>query len=238
MKVTIHQPEHLPWLGFFNKAVNCDVFVLLDTVQYEKNYFQNRNQIISSCSSGKEWLTVPVKKGPHTELICEKLVAFNEKTKRRYINQIDRAYSSYPFYKKHIGQIKEILNNDETFLSKININLIKYFFDSLGINCELLIASDLSLPVSDPGGIINYHICKSLGATTYLSGASGKNYLIEEPFQKSQINIEYQNFKHPKYEQPKEEFVPNLSVLDILFSFKNSKCYDIIRSGYTMKNTQ
>ena len=61
MIVTIHQPEHIPWLGFFNKAINCDVFVLLDNVQYEKNYFQNRNNIINSSENKNQLITVPVK---------------------------------------------------------------------------------------------------------------------------------------------------------------------------------
>lgn len=65
MIITIHQPEHLPWLGLFNKIAKAEAFVILDCVQYEKNYFQNRNHILGS--NGVQWLSVPVSTKGHVE---------------------------------------------------------------------------------------------------------------------------------------------------------------------------
>ena len=236
MIVTIHQPEHMPWLGFFNKAVNSDIFVLLDTVQFEKNYFQNRNKIMSNKNPTGEWITVPVEKGRHTDLICEKKIAFNAKTKNKYLCKIHKAYNSHPFYVDIIGDIKDIFDSNDVFLSKLNISLIQYFFKLLDIKCELVIASDLCLEKSLPGGIVNYEICKNLGATTYLSGVSGKNYLDENPFRKDCINVIYQDFIHPRYYQASENFISNLSILDLIFSLSPQESLDVIREGYKTSN--
>lgn len=232
MIIAIHQPEHMPWLGFFNKAMNCDTFVLLDTVQYEKNYFQNRNQIISNKQAGREWLTVPVKRGKHTDLICEKQAAFDKKTRNRYLQQIHRAYSSYPLYSEVISPIVSIINDKDAYLSNLNIKLIMYFFDLLSINCNLAVSSELGLGASASGGIVNYHICKQLGATTYLSGVSGKDYLDETIFLRNNILVEYQNYNHPKYPQPRPEFVFNLSILDLVFSLSGGEAIEVIKTGY------
>lgn len=226
----------MPWLGFFNKADNSDVFVLLDTVQYEKNYFQNRNQIISDKTNNREWITVPVVKGKHTDLICEKQIAFNAKTKNKYLCQIHKAYNSYPFYLDIIGDIENIFDSNDMYLSKLNISLIQYFFNLLGIKCKTLVASDLCLDESSPGGIINYNICKKLGATSYLSGSTGKRYLDETPFRKGNIVVVYQDFTHPKYVQKNQRFVSNLSILDLIFSLSPQESLDAIRGGYTTNN--
>jgi len=237
MIITIHQPEHMPWLGFFNKAINCDVFVLLDTVQYEKNYFQNRNQIISN-NNKREWLTVPIKKGKLKDLICDKQIDFNNKTKNKsknkYLQQIHRAYNSYPFYSGIMSDIKSIINDDNVSISKLNIKLIKYFFRLLDIKCQLIISSDLQLKSCASGGIIIYTICKKLKATTYLSGISGKHYLDEKKFLDNNILVEYQDFTHPEYFQPRDEFVPNLSILDLVFSLKGEESFGIIKEGYEL----
>jgi hypothetical protein len=235
MIVTIHQPEHMPWLGFFNKAINCDIFVLLDTVQFEKNYFQNRNQIASNKEDKREWITVPLKKGKHTDLICQKELAFNKKTKRKYFQQIDRAYKLRPYYFL-VNSIKEIFDTEENSLSNLNIALIRYFFNLLDIKCKLILSSELGLEVSRPGGGINFDICKKLNATAYLSGKSGRDYLDTTKFLDNNISVLYQNFVHPVYAQSDEDFVPNLSVIDLIFSLNVSSCFDIIKKGYRIEN--
>jgi len=226
----------MPWLGFFNKAINCDVFVLLDTAQFEKNYFQNRNRILSSTTCEREWITVPVSRGSHTDLICEKQIVLNRKTKNRYLSQIQRSYSTYPFYRDTMDVITHAFSVEDARLSRLNIKLIKYFFDLLDIRCTVVTASDLRLGRCKPGGIINYHICKRLGASSYLSGVSGKDYLDEIPFKNDNIDVVYQEFKHPVYVQPSDTFVSHLSILDLVFSLPSDEARDVIKSGYAIKS--
>ena len=112
-------------------------------------------------------------------------------------------------------------------------NFVRLFdsvlFNLLGIKCRTIIASELCLEKSPPGGIVCYQICKKLGAISYLSGAFGKNYLDETPFRKDGISVVYQDFTHPKYYQKSEPFVSNLSILDLIFSLTPQDSLDVIR---------
>ena len=175
MVVTIHQPEHFPYMGFFQKASAADLIVLLDTVKFRKNYFQNRNRIVDR--SGKEiWLTVPVKKGSSSILIKDVEVSRDERWRR-----------------KILATINQNLNFDASFLydyemlSEINIAGIKWAFKELNIRTEIFLASDLNIEGSKSELLAN--ICKELGASKYISGPSGRDYLNESLFQK--IEIEY-----------------------------------------------
>lgn len=235
MIVTIHQPEHMPWLGFFNKAFNCDIFVILDNVQYRKNYFQNRNQIISPCNSNSIWLGVPLIKGSMKDLICEKHILIEKNTFKRYFSKIEQSYSKYPFYEKYIHNLKKIFEIERESISKLNISLIKYFFEILNIDCDVKVASELSLPKSDVGGIVTFDICNHLGASKYLSGKSGKDYLDLTPFKKNNIEVVFQDFNHPTYNQPGDNFVPNLSILDLLFSHEVDNIKELIKNSYKLK---
>ena len=225
----------MPWLGFFNKAINCDIFVLLDTAQFEKNYFQNRNQISSNKKDKREWITAPLKKGKHTDLICEKELAFNKKTKSRYFQQVEHVYKLRPYYSL-IEPIKDIFEAEQSSLSGLNVALIKYFFNLLGIKCKLILSSDLDLKAPRPGGEINFDICKKLNATVYLSGKSGKDYLDTTKFVDNNISVLYQDFVHPTYFQADDDFVFNLSIIDLIFSLNASSCFDIIKKGYRIKD--
>ena len=232
MIITIHQPEHMPWLGFFNKIYNADLFVVLDTVQYEKNYFQNRNQIIQKESStGKAWLTVPVKKGNHADLISEKQIAMSPKDRAKYLNLIENSYIKYPFFTSIYKDIKDILLQYTGLLRDLNVALIKYLLGVLDIKTPLVLASSLGLDEYKPGGSINYDICEYLNASTYLSGPSGRDYLDETPFNNKDIKVDYHDFAHPVYRQPSQPFISHLSVLDLIFSYSPHDSQNIIRKG-------
>ena len=235
MIVTIHQPEHMPWLGFFSKAFNCDIFVILDNVQFRKNYFQNRNQIISPCLSKAIWLSVPLVKGNLKDLICEKRILNEKNTLKTYFSKIEQSYSKYPFYEKYIHNLKKIFELEGESISKLNILLIKYFFEILNIDCDVKVASALSLPKSDVGGIVTFDICNHLDASKYLSGKSGKDYLDLTPFEKNNIEVVFQDFNHPIYSQPGDVFVPNLSILDLLFSHEVDNIKELIKNSYKLK---
>lgn len=127
MIVTIHQPEHLPWLGFFNKLAKAELFVILDHVQFEKNYFQNRNRIIGT--NGPQWIGIPVKTKGHmdgsianTEI---SLAGGNLKWKEKYLQTIKQSYGKYPFFNQVYPIIEEVFSQDSMMLCDYNIDIIK-----------------------------------------------------------------------------------------------------------------
>ena len=226
MIVTIHQPEHLPWLGFFDKVRQADVYVILDNVQYRKNYFQNRNKIRTQ--EGWSWVTIPVKNAPVDTLINEILIDDNPKLKRRYLNLIKTNYIHAEFFDRYFPSLQEILRQEYTKLVELNVEIIKFFMQQLGIKTRTLIASELDLPEAKGGTYVNFNICHKLGADVYLSGISGKDYLNETIYIENGIKVIYQEFYHPIYKQLYEPFIPCMSVVNLLFNH-GDKSLDIIK---------
>lgn len=216
MIVTIHQPEHLPWLGFFDKLISADVFVCLDTVQFRKNYFQNRNRILTA--SGPIWLTVPVKTKGHLEsTLADTEIANDGRWARKYWKTVSQNYGRHPFFQSHAGRFMDIFQRDWTRLVDLNLALIEVFWETFGIERQVLLAS--SLGVGGKSSQLLLDICRRTSATTYLSGPAGQDYLDESLFAAAGIEVRYHEFTHPTYPQVgADEFVSNLSALDLVMN--------------------
>lgn len=231
MLVAIHQPEHLPWLGFFDKVAQADVFVLLDTVPYSKGGFQNRNRIRTG--QGSMWLTVPVRTGgKFGQPIRE--VKINNRTSPRWREKawrsIEQHYGKTPFFATYADPFADVYRREWNFLSDLNTAIITAMVEAMGIATRLCRASSL-----DPQGVrsdLLVDICRKLGARTYLSGISGRSYLDEKPFQSAAIEVLYQEFRHPIYSQLWEPFAPAMSAIDLLFNC-GAQSLNILTSEHT-----
>lgn len=221
MRVAIHQPEHLPWLGFFHKMSMSDVFVLLDNVPYSKNDFQNRNRIrTSGTDKGWSWLTVPIlTKGRFGQKISEVEINNDNRTwSRRAWKTIDYSYNRAAYFEKHQGFFYD-LYNAKTWdkLADLNVQIIDYLVQVLAMDAEVVLASDLD--VSGSGTELLLGICQKLEAEVYISGRFGRDYLDEAQFNQQGIRVVYQDFQHPEYSQVYEPFIGNMSVIDLLFNY-------------------
>jgi len=215
MVVTIHQPEHLPWLGFCHKATLADVLVLLDVVQFRKNYFQNRNRILGP--NGPMWVTVPVLLRGHTRrTIAEMEIHNGVPWAQTWWRSLLHAYRRAPYFEAHAPFFESVAGRSWTRLADLNVAIIEYLFDALEIRCRLVRAS--SLPVAGARSELLLDICARLGASTYLAGQHGRDYLDESIFAARSIGVRHHAFTHPTYPQaPGAPFVSNLSVVDLLF---------------------
>lgn len=216
MIVTIHQPEHLPWLGYFHKMALADCYVLLDNVQFRKNYFQNRNKIMGV--NGPMWLTVPVSIAGHTDsILATTSISGQGNWRKKYWKSIQSSYSKHPFYPCYAEAIETIIFNDWQYLVDLNIALINFFAGVLGIEKKIIRAS--TLDVKGKRSELLLDICRATKATTYLAGPSGADYLDEELFRNANVTVTYHVFCHPEYSQLKQqEFTSHLSVLDLIFN--------------------
>jgi hypothetical protein len=215
MIISIHQPEHLPWAGFFHKMSLVETFVLLDVVQYRKQYFQSRNRIRTH--NGSVWLIVPVlTKGKRDQLIQDVMIDWRDKEwPERIWGAIEHSYSRAPFFSTYKDSIKKVYCDTKwERLLDLNVSLINCLKEILGIKTKLLIASDLG--VSGKSTELIIEICKKINGTTYVSGPFGKDYLVEDRFAEENISLKYHSFTHPMYKQRYEPFVPEMSVLDLI----------------------
>jgi hypothetical protein len=216
MVVTIHQPEHMPWSGFFHKMALADQYVVLDNVQFRKNYWQNRNRIVTQ--NGEEcYLTVPVLLKGHTSGAIKDIKVNNsEKWQKKYWGRIQNAYSKYPYWKDYCGKLEEIiLFPHYEFLLDINLKLINFFRDVLSIRSPMVMASDLNVEGHSTSLLID--ICKKCGATQYLSGPSGRDYMEMEKWEETGIKVFFHEFSPPVYQA--DPFISGLSALDIIMRF-------------------
>ena len=211
MIVSIHQPAYLPWLGLLERIYRSDVFVFLDTVQFEKGSYVNRNKI--KTATGTLWLTVPVlKKGHLSKTINEIEIDGTKPWQEKHLKTIRSSYSRAPRFKSNQKKLESLFSYRHTLLSELCFEQLNFWLSELGICRRIERASDLPEMGSKSDLVLN--ICRYFNATKYISGYLGHNYLIQTDFHRSGIEVEFQDYRHPIYEQIHGDFVSNLSIVD------------------------
>jgi hypothetical protein len=219
MILSCHQPQYLPWLGYFDKVIRSDVFVFLDQVQYKEREFQNRNRIRTK--DGWMWLTVPVmSKGLGRQKISEVRIDNTLPWARKHLASLQACYGQALFFKEHDSFFEDLYSRRWDRLIDLNIEVINYLLREFKIGTKIYNESAVGSSQSSTGRIIE--LCQKLQADTYLSGQGGKDYLEEEKFSVAGIKLVYQEFNHPRYRQvysaTAADFIPNLAALDLLFN--------------------
>jgi hypothetical protein len=222
MIVSVHQPQYIPWLGYFDKIAKSDCFIFLDCVQYKTREFQNRNKIRTD--RGWSWLTVPVvSQGKSRQKISEVYINNELPWKRQHLNSWKSWYGRAEFFDAYFPFLEDTYGREWNRLIDINVHIIMYILKQLAIPTKIYFESAFDVQAIKTERIIE--LCKKIKATTYLSGAGGKAYLEEERFYKEGIALAYQHFNHPVYPQlfqtHDSDFIPYLSVWDLLFNVGN-----------------
>jgi len=136
--------------------------------------------------------------------------------KKKHFHALLYNYAKSPYFKEHRSFFEHTYNRDWQYLLDINTHVIKYLVSALGINAEILIASNLNVRNHPTERLID--ICKGLGADTYLAGIDGYKYMDMERFRLAGIEVLFQDFKHRAYSQLFGTFEPFMSVVDLLFN--------------------
>lgn len=229
MIVTIHQPEHQPWLGFFNKMSMSDVYVILDDVQYVKNNYQNRNRIMGS--NGPQWLSVPVVNKGRIETTILDIVTNDEQNpvwRKKYLNTIEMSYRKKPYFNDIYPFVEKTINSEIKSLFEINYALIMKYAELLDIKPKFVRASRLKKEGKKSNLVLS--ICKNLGADIYISGEGGRHYMHLDDFRDSGVNVLFQKYSHPIYNQhSKREFEPYMSTMDLLMNVPLDQARSLIR---------
>lgn len=217
MVVAAHQPNYIPWPGYFAKVSKCDVFVLLDSVQFPRGTsFVNRNRI--KTPSGKPlWLSVPVKKKGRGLQSIKDVVIDNERNwRRKHQLSLVHAYARAPYFRHYRHLFSQVYERDWQGLLDLNLTVLHHIVRKIGVRVQLRLSSEIG--AKGKGTDLLVGLCTKLGADTYLSGSTGRKYLASEKFRDSGISLKYYNYHPVVYPQLWGEFIPNLSVLDLLFN--------------------
>ncbi|WP_079084953.1 WbqC family protein [Streptomyces dysideae] len=210
MRVTIHQPEHLPWLGLLAKVAASELWIVLDSVPYRKNYFQNRNRVL--LGGRPTWVTVPVT-APFGTPIGDVRICEVPSWRRRYRGRLSQAMFGMPGAHK----VDDLLSSVDSAapgssLADLNLNLSDWLLAQFDVKVPRIRSSELDAAGTKGELIIN--LCRAVGADEYLAGPSGRDYLDLEAFARQGIKVSFFDFDHPTYPQDGDTFVPCLSAVD------------------------
>ncbi len=221
--VTIHQPDFLPWLGFFDRWRKSDLYVVLDDVQFLRRGWHHRDKI--KTASGEAWLTVPVqKKGKFEQTIAEALIDDERDWRRKHLNAIEAAYKKTRNFLTVFPVIEKIYEANHKLLVDLNLDLLRYCAQELYIETPLKRASELGITATGTERLVQ--IVSACGGERYLTGLGAKDYLDEDIFTENGIEVVWQKFEHPVYTQLHGPFVQTLSVLDYLMNVRDRRAWD------------
>ena len=228
MILSANQPYFSPFPGFFYKAHQSDIFVILDQVQFplgttwlSRNRFKN--------DQGTLWMTVPVwKKGLGLQRIDEVKICHEGRWAKKHLESLKSAYGKAPYFRDHLEFVEEMFSPSVERLLDLNMEIIRYLIGQLHIDTKIVLLSELRIEARGDQMLIE--ICKKLGASHFLAQHATKKYLNEGLFEEAGIKLKY--FKPPSLTYPQlwGSFIPNLSTFDLLFNCGPKAC-DILVEG-------
>ncbi len=225
MRVAIHQPQYLPWLGYLDKLDSADVFIILDTVQFKKHEWQNRNRIRTH--DGWQWLTIPI-----VDRFPERIdqVEINARTDwpRKHRQALRLHYGRAPHWEPLGPALLALLERPWTRLCDLNVAVLDLLCGHCGLSTPRLLASSLGARDDPTDRLID--LCRAVGGTEYLAGESGPGYMDLDRFAQAGIAVSAQAYQHPTYLQQYTPFVSHLSVVDLLLKC-GPESLAVLRSG-------
>lgn len=211
--ISIHQPNFIPWLGYFYKIYQSDIFVFLDDVQFSNQGMHNYHYI--KTSQGPFRLKVPVHKN-FKDHINEVKINSELNWKDKHIKTLVANYKRSPFFDEVFHDIHNFYNADYANLASFNREIIEFICQKLGIATKFVNSSELDLPSSREQKIID--ICVALNGKVYYSGTGARSYQNEESFIERGLELRYSSFKVFKYPQLWSDFQSNVTILDYLMN--------------------
>lgn len=230
MLLGISQPTFIPWIGYFAFLDKIDKLVYLDNVQFEKRSWQQRNYI--KLNNEKHYLTISVKsKGRYNQKIFE-VEILKDKNIELIKKKIFYAYKKSTYFENYYQSICDVLNKSHTSLLELNIELINYFVKVLKIQIDFDYSSNYSLNLNKEQLI--FQLCRLNKCDQYLTTIGSKEYLQKyNEIPNSGIKISYFEYKSIKYNQLGKNFIPKLSIIDLLFN-EGKNSINIIRKGFKL----
>jgi len=217
VKIAIHQPQYMPWLGYFHKMSGVDLFVLLDDVQFKKNEWQHRNRIRNS--RGWQWLSVPTTY-KYPQKINEVGIDNSQEWRKNHLASIATCYGKSRFGKEYMPLFEDFFKNEFLTIDRLNLASVNILAGIMGISTTVECSS--GHPVDGASTERLVAICRHFKADTYLAGAGGHDYMDLSLFEAANIRVEFQDFKVPRYPQhwsvDGDDFIPGLSAIDLVFN--------------------
>lgn len=236
MQIGALQSGYLPWLGYFEQIARCDLFVIYDDLQYTRKDWRNRNRI--KTPQGAMWLSVPVHAQTGRKLGIDHIrIVPNQNWAGTHWRALRTNYARAPYFDSYTSYLQLLYRRPWKFLAELNREVLQFLLDRLGIRTPVLYSSEHHLeqefcrwqPNPDATDRIVF-LCRHFGAEHFLEGSAGRNYIDRNRIEQTGVRLHYQDYVHPRYRQLFGEFIPYLSIVDLLFN-EGERSLEILRSG-------
>ena len=233
--VAIHQPNFLPWLGYFDKLARADVFVLLDDVQFprtSKGTWMNRVKLLVG---GKPaWVTVPIVRADGAlREVREVRIDDSQPWRKKLLRTVEHSYRRAPHFEDVFPLVEELVMRPTDNLASFNEANVHRLATELGLDPAKIVRSS-TIPTRRHGTDLMIELTKAVGGSTYLSGNyAGGAYQEEEKFPEAGVELRYQNFEHPTYPQPLDTPVHGLSIVDALMNCGRAGTRELVQQAAT-----
>jgi len=228
MKTVVLQPTYLPWMGYFGMIDVADIFVFYDDVQFSVQSWQQRNKI-KSTNGNWMWLSVPIIRN-FGQNIDEVQINNTSDWRKKHWSSIYQSYTKAPYFKNYKDEMENIYQKEWEYLNDLNIFIIKKLSELLGVDMPKFVKScELKDVVGEKTDRLLL-ILEKIGADEYISGPAAKDYIEIDKFKEKGIKLYWYEYQHPDYPQIRGEFIPYLSVIDLLFN-TGDEAIKYIREG-------
>lgn len=216
--VAIHQPNFLPWLGYFDKLARADVFVVLDDAQFPKKQGNATNRVRLLVGGRAAFVTAPVVRSFHgVRQIREMRIDETRPWRAKLVKTVETNYRPAPSFDEVNPLVTDLIHTPTDNLAAYNEAGIRRLASALGLDERKLVLSS-TLGVQSSGTDRLIELTKAVGGTAYLSGDGAGGYQEDKRFAEVGLELRHQNFEHPGYSQRAEHPVLGLSIVDALMS--------------------
>ncbi len=224
--ICILQPNYLPWLGYFDLLYRSDFFIIYDDVQFDRGGWRNRNRLLNS--DGKPlWVTVPVFKKGRSKQLCRDVQCLSSNWPQKHLKTIHQLYCKAPYFDMVFSELEAFLmGRQHLWLLDLCIESLQIVLKILDIEVKLKLSSEVGFEGAKRTERL-VEICKFFRGARYISPDAGKKYMDEDLFKEAGIQLLYQNYQHPTYDQFHHPFVSHLSIIDALM-FKGPSIREFI----------
>ncbi|AOY75668.1 WbqC family protein [Clostridium formicaceticum] len=230
-KIAISQPRYLPACNYIERMILSDTFVMLDNVQHQRRAFEHRNKIRTD--NGDFWLSIPIDRvNSKSNQIKDLLILNGENWEEKHFKSFVHYYRKTPFYDEVIKLLDNFYSVKRTSLNQVVKDMLNILIDYLDLQVDVKWASSYNWTKQKDDLLIE--ITEFFGGSTYISGPNGRNYIDERKFENKGIQLLYHEYDHPVYRQVWGEFIPYMTIWDLLFYY-GKDTVNYIKKGNLVK---
>lgn len=233
MKVAIMQPYFMPYIGYFQLANAVDKFIVYDNIQYSKKGWINRNRIL--LNDKETIMTIPLRKASdYLDVVDRELSGTWTKERSKLLNQISNSYSKAPEFKNVFSVVEGIVCHEDTNLFGFIHNSLKQLFKYMKIETPIVVSSSINVDTGLKGKDRVIGLCLAMGAREYINPVGGMELYNKEEFLESGVKLSFHRIGAVKYKQQRAEFIPHLSILDVLMYNSAEAIDDFLNNGFNI----